>query len=980
MDKFAQIAAGGIQGKLDLLTVPAPRPLPKECLTLKSCKEEASALLRKMETEDELREALEEKRKWAQPFLEDRAPKLESTRTSQELEVFRYQPKQGAPWQEITIPYYGGPLGAVRSTLETEFELSGFCGRRVFAVIRGADYKAQVYVNGKLAGTHEGFFATFEFDVTELVQEGRNELRIYLDNDFVQMGSVDETDPVRKFGDKIYAATGPGYDDPEIGWHHCPPGMGLLDGVSIETRSPVYLKEVFARTLENEMEFWIEAGSSLYDPQTVSFDISIYGQNFEQIVAEHVHFQPSTGKQLGLGDTFSEVNARREGTLDAVLPQPLYKGQNRYKWRLAAQQLRWWEPQTPWLYQIQVRMLDEHGRVLDTIAQQFGRRTFTQDLEGERKGMFYLNGKPIRLRGANTMGFEQQDVLRRDYKQLVDDILLGKLCNMNFWRLTQRPVQQQIYELCDRLGLLIQTDLPLFGCLHRDKFCEAVRQAEEMERHIRRHPCCILATYINEPFPNAYNAPHMNLDRDELERFFEAADIVVRMNNPDRVIKHVDGDYDPPSKTLPDNHCYPMWYNGHGIDIGRLHKGYWMPVKPDWYYGCGEFGCEGLESWELMKDCYPKSWLPEKGLTDRKWHPSQIVDEQTSAFYHFFYDRPDTVEKWIEESQDFQALATRMMTEAFRRDDRMVTFAIHLFIDAFPSGWMKTIMDCQRRPKKAYFAYRNALEPLMLSLRADKTHFFAGQTAKAEAWVCNDLDEESSYCLRYELIDNGIVIASAEQQVTAGSCTSSCQSVAEFILPDTSERKTLQLRGMLLQNGECAAWNELQYVVFPCCEAHKPMIVRTMQEVTDADLQEAYNGKLLWIDKMEPGLYRIGDIEVCVKTSGMAPMHFASAKTGHPWVQGLQPDDFRHWYSAKEDQIVPLAESTFAAGGDFRTVLSSRNLDKNGTWQEEALLSERECGRGRVILSALSYQQLLDNPAGQIVLSRITAAESEAQP
>ena len=127
---------------------------------------------------------------------------------------------------------------------------------------------------------------------------------------------------------------------------------------------------------------------------------------------------------------------------------------------------------------------------------------------------------------------------------------------------------------------MVQTDLPLFSCLRRRQFCEAVRQAEEMERHIRSHACCILSTYINEPFPNAANHPNLNLDRSELERFFVAADIAVRLNNPDRVIKHVDGDYDPPSSTLPDNHCYPMWYNGHGIDIGKLHKGYWMPVQP----------------------------------------------------------------------------------------------------------------------------------------------------------------------------------------------------------------------------------------------------------------------------------------------------------------------------------------------------------------------------------------------------------------
>ena len=76
-------------------------------------------------------------------------------------------------------------------------------------------------------------------------------------------------------------------------------------------------------------------------------------------------------------------------------------------------------------------------------------RDFYQDTESEKKGMFYLNGKKIKLRGANTMGFEQQDVLRRDFNQLIDDILLAKICNMNFWRLTQRPVQDEVNKYCD---------------------------------------------------------------------------------------------------------------------------------------------------------------------------------------------------------------------------------------------------------------------------------------------------------------------------------------------------------------------------------------------------------------------------------------------------------------------------------------------------------------------------------------------------
>ena len=77
-----------------------------------------------------------------------------------------------------------------------------------------------------------------------------------------------------------------------------------------------------------------------------------------------------------------------------------------------------------------------------------------------------------------------------------------------------------------------------------------------MEKLVRSHACNIIVSYINEPFPNADNKTHRHLTRDELMKFFKASDYVIKMNNPDRVIKHVDGDYDPPSETLPDNHCY----------------------------------------------------------------------------------------------------------------------------------------------------------------------------------------------------------------------------------------------------------------------------------------------------------------------------------------------------------------------------------------------------------------------------------------
>ena len=130
------------------------------------------------------------------------------------------------------------------------------------------------------------------------------------------------------------------------------------------------------------------------------------------------------------------------------------------------------------------------------------------------------------------MGAFQQCVIRKDWQQLIDDILLAKITHMNYIRLTQTPVQPEIYDYCDRLGLMLQTDLPLFGNVKRNQFCEVVRQAEEMERLVRSHPSNIMVTYINEPFPNASGNPQRNLTREEMTRLFEAADMVGAHGEP----------------------------------------------------------------------------------------------------------------------------------------------------------------------------------------------------------------------------------------------------------------------------------------------------------------------------------------------------------------------------------------------------------------------------------------------------------------
>jgi hypothetical protein len=882
----------------------------------------------------------------------------------------------------------------------TPFEVTGpMLGKgSLFVCFDGVDYEAHVFVNKHFVGSHEGFFAPFEFDISDYVRDGENILVVKVVNDAICRGNDSWREGGGKLeGDKIYAATGPGYDDPQLGWHHCPPGMGIYQNVRIEARSELFVHDIFVRPVfeEGQAEVWLELWNNDAYRKNAQLQLSILGQNFDSVVCEDKDFE---------------------------LIKPMGPGVNYYRFTVDMGEFRTWEPETPWLYQVQARLLSEDGECLDTASEQFGMRSFTMDTESEPKGRMYLNGREIRLRGANTMGFEQQDVMREDWQQLIDDILLAKVCNMNFWRLTQRPVQKEVYDYCDRLGLMTQTDLPLFGVLRRNQFCEAVRQAEEMERLVRSHPCNIMDTYINEPFPNGWEEMHRQLLRHEMERFFTAANQAVYQANPDRVIKPVDGDYDPPAPGLPDNHCYCGWYNGHGLQIGKLHRGYWQPVKKGWMYGCGEFGSEGLENAELMRNRYPKDWLPQSREEERKWSPSSIVRAQTGKFHYMWFDTQHSLEDWVEESQKHQAWVTRIMTEAFRRDSRMNSFAIHLFIDAFPSGWMKTIMDVERRPKKAFFVYKDVLNPLIASLRTDRTTCFEGETANVEAWICNDThDRHKGARIAYRLEKGDKILQGGWADADVPLCDSKSQGMLKFQLPQVTMRSELTVRLAILDaEGDVLHDTALELDVLPCSTIPNPEanLVVTGERGGKADrlaratgfspeysfpaelshnraaettvliddfqaYREAEDKISEWVRQgatavfleLPDGEYKIAGSTVNVEKCGMGARNFVSRDTGHRLVQGFRPDDFKFWYDASVGYVTPLLETTFCAE-EWEPILASGNGSwESGEWKPTLAAAERADGEGEWrVCNVKLAGRIQGNPVARIFATRLLQA------
>ena len=352
------------------------------------------------------------------------------------------------------------------------------------------------------------------------------------------------------------------------------------------------------------------------------------------------------------------------------------------------------------------------------------------------------------------------------------------------------------------------------------------------------------------------------------------------------------------------------------------------------------------------------------------------------------------------------------MTEAFRRSNRMNTFAIHLFIDAWPAGWMKTIMDVDRVPKQAYFAYRDALTPLMVSLRADRHAWFSGETAAFEAWVCNDThDVPAGAQLRYQLEVSGRVVQSGAWPAAIPTCGAQPQGFLRLPLPVVSERTRGIVRLGLLDGGGHTLYDCAQEIeVFPAAfvSTGRAFILGAPDGVAATLAQELRlarvfagrpaAGDLILCDdpaalrhqhqaveqavsagatavilELPVGVYTVAGDAVTVVPGGMGQRHFVDCGTGHPLVQDFRPYDCWFWHDASVGYPTPLLITVLdPAPAGWTTILDSGNGSWATDWKSVPAAAEKPYGQGvfRVCQVQLAHRTTT-NPQAAILARRL---------
>ncbi|MGC4234995.1 MAG: glycoside hydrolase family 2 TIM barrel-domain containing protein, partial [Niabella sp.] len=154
-----------------------------------------------------------------------------------------------------------------------------------------------------------------------------------------------------------------------------------------------------------------------------------------------------------------------------------------------------WSVENPALYYLE-SSLTVNGVQSDHVAQPMGFRWFRFDADSG----FYLNGKQVKLMGANRHQDRPPYGPALDYDMHKQDMYLLKDMGGNFLRTAHYPQAKEVLDLADGLGLLVWEEIPLVNEVTRNAaYSEnAQRMLREMIKQHYNHPSIIIWAYMNE--------------------------------------------------------------------------------------------------------------------------------------------------------------------------------------------------------------------------------------------------------------------------------------------------------------------------------------------------------------------------------------------------------------------------------------------------------------------------------------------------
>lgn len=343
-----------------------------------------------------------------------------------------------------------------------------------FLVFEGIDTVSEIYLNDTYLGNTENMFLTYRYDVSDILKEGENKLRVVIHS---------PTKHAKKLED-IYGRLHAVEDPKRVYIRKAQYSFGWDWGARIVS-SGIY-KDVYIEELSD---------GKLKYPTAYLEDLK--GSVVFEGYVENIN-DPSKYEVQVL------INEKE------VIKLPVFKEDNEYKFKgsMVIENLKLWFPRDlgeSYLYTVLFNLIKE-GNVIYSTTKNIGFRTVEilkgDDEDGE-SFIFVINGKKVFIKGANWIPIDNILSFATDerYQKLLK---MAYDANINMLRVWGGGIYEKeiFYETCDRMGILIWQDF-MFSCAEYPDHLEwfrnlSIKEVRENVLKLRHHPSIIIWCGNNE--------------------------------------------------------------------------------------------------------------------------------------------------------------------------------------------------------------------------------------------------------------------------------------------------------------------------------------------------------------------------------------------------------------------------------------------------------------------------------------------------
>jgi hypothetical protein len=419
--------------------------------------------------------------------------------------------------------------------------------QRVMLNFGAVDWETMVWINSKEVGNHRGGYDAFSFDITDFLNPtGKQEIILSV------------WDPI----DSGYQPRGKQVKEPGGIWYTSV--TGIWQTIWLEPVPEIHIQSLKIIPVIDESQVKFQVINSSTRP---------YYQ---------LHLKIKDGKKIistAQGIPYEEIVAWIENP-------------------------KLWSPVSPYLYDLEVALLDEEGIEIDRITSYFGMRKISLGKDENGITRIFLNNKQIFMHGFLDQGWWPDGLYTAPTDEALRyDVEVTKQLGFNVARKHVKIEPDRWYYWCDKLGLLVWQDMP-----SGDKYIGGndpdLQRTEESAFQFKTELKAMIQGRFNHPsivmwLP--FNEGWGQFETEEITRWITGYD-------PTRLVNNASG-----------------WADRGVGDVNDIHR-YPGPGKPDNEPNratvLGEYGGLGLP----LRD---HTWRKEKNWGYRGY---QTPEELTTAY------------------------------------------------------------------------------------------------------------------------------------------------------------------------------------------------------------------------------------------------------------------------------------------------------------------------------------------------------------